>query len=200
MKSKLGSWVGYHYLIDTDGELYQTRLPSEEGAHCKEQGMNTKSLGVCVCMDGDVEMPTSKQETTLKELLAKLLAVHGMTKDRIRFHREFAINKATGEPYKSCPGNKVTKNYVYSLLLSKSDMIKDILEKQKKDKEGKYIIQETFDKPGVTKFWAVNVNNKDRKYIGKKIKDIKEGWKIWADYKFRTLPTELLKEYKEKEA
>ena len=47
-KGSMNLYVGYHYLIDLNGRVLQTRDDSDIGAHCREQKMNYKSLGICL--------------------------------------------------------------------------------------------------------------------------------------------------------
>lgn len=96
-KSKLGYWVGYHYLIRMDGFFTQTRGDLENGAHVKEQSMNYCSIGICLEGNFDEEAPTEKQLQTLKSLLEKLRNKYNISRDKVMFHRDFA-------GYKSCPG------------------------------------------------------------------------------------------------
>ena len=40
--------VGYHWVIKRDGEMQQGRNSKYQGAHCKAEGMNKVSIGVCL--------------------------------------------------------------------------------------------------------------------------------------------------------
>src|SRR3990167_909792 len=40
--------IGYHYVIHKDGEMWRGRPEHINGAHTKEQDMNTKSIGICL--------------------------------------------------------------------------------------------------------------------------------------------------------
>jgi hypothetical protein len=57
--------VGYHFVIEKDGTVTQTRAISEEGAHCL--GQNTTSLGVCFLGNFDVQYPTAPQTKAWKK-------------------------------------------------------------------------------------------------------------------------------------
>ena len=94
--------IGYHWVLEKfDGKYHwiQGRDEKEVGAHCKEQGMNYKSIGICVVGDFD------KQElsTEIYKLVAKkckeLIKKYNLSIDDIEPHRKYA-------PYKSCPGTK----------------------------------------------------------------------------------------------
>lgn len=60
--SRRGYHVGYHYVIEKDGTLTQTRDHDEVGAHVI--GMNTSSIGVCFMGNFDLTRPTTAQMTT----------------------------------------------------------------------------------------------------------------------------------------
>ena len=64
--------AGYHYVIEKDGTITQTRYHDEEGAHTL--GMNSRSIGVCFMGNFDKEMPTKRQTDAWVTLYNKLLA------------------------------------------------------------------------------------------------------------------------------
>lgn len=68
--SRAGWHVGYHYVIEKDGKLTQTRQHDEEGAHCV--GMNRSSIGVCFAGNFDLTMPTEAQLLVWDELYKKI--------------------------------------------------------------------------------------------------------------------------------
>lgn len=51
--------VGYHYVIEWDGTVVQTRGHNEEGAHCR--GQNNSSIGICLMGNGDNHLPSEEQ-------------------------------------------------------------------------------------------------------------------------------------------
>lgn len=57
--SRRGFHVGYHYVIEKDGKVTQTRDHNEEGAHVI--GMNKSSIGVCFAGNFDATLPTDAQ-------------------------------------------------------------------------------------------------------------------------------------------
>lgn len=69
-RSRMGYWVGYHYVINRDGTVVQTRHHDEEGAHCL--GMNRSSIGVCFMGNFDKNLPTPAQENAWIQLYDKL--------------------------------------------------------------------------------------------------------------------------------
>ena len=99
-KSKGWGKIGYHYLIEPDGEVKQGRKDTEYGAHCKENLMNYRSIGICLTGNFDIEEPTKKQKEALLELLNKKQAEYGIPDKKVKLHRDFAT-------YKSCPGTRI---------------------------------------------------------------------------------------------
>jgi len=69
--SRRGFHVGYHYVIEKDGTLTQTRDHDEEGAHVI--GMNRSSIGVCFAGNFDVTLPTQAQMQVWYKLYGELL-------------------------------------------------------------------------------------------------------------------------------
>lgn len=119
-KSSLGWYVGYHYVIYGNGELKQYRKDNEEGAHCKEQGMNFKSLGICLSGNFDSETPNPAQTETLRNFLSQKANQYGIPAENIYPHRRFAT-------YKSCYGNKLAEDWARSLI-KKGSMMAEIID------------------------------------------------------------------------
>lgn len=68
--------IGYHYVIDLDGDVEEGRPLSMTGAHCK--GWNDRSIGICyiggLAKDGTPkDTRTITQKIAMAELVAKLL-------------------------------------------------------------------------------------------------------------------------------
>lgn len=72
--SRAGYHVGYHYVIEKDGKVTQTRQHDEEGAHVI--GMNTKSIGVCFSGNFDLTLPTKAQIDSWNTLYRKLQTLY----------------------------------------------------------------------------------------------------------------------------
>ena len=107
--------IGYAYFIEPDGSLMKGRPDDVSQAHVKEDKMNYKSLGVCLTGNFDIELPTEKQLKTLNILLANLRNKYNLTRDKVKFHRDYAT-------YKSCPGLFFT-----SSLLQKNMSMKELI-------------------------------------------------------------------------
>ena len=86
--------IGYHFLIDGLGQLYEGRLLNIRGAHTG--GFNTGSVGVCLLGNFDVVEPAAVQLETLRRLAGHLRDEYAMT--HLAGHRDFQPRET------SCPG------------------------------------------------------------------------------------------------
>ncbi len=112
--------IGYHYVIDTTGEVIPGRSLSEAGAHAKDY--NAHSVGICLV--GGIEktgryMP--KQWVALQELVGSLCVdqsvplqfASGRKRSGVCGHRDLSadLNQddaiTEGEWVKTCPGFSV---------------------------------------------------------------------------------------------
>ena len=101
--------VGYHRIIEPSGQIRQGRAFNEIGAHCKEQGMNYQSLGICLTGNFDSEKPTNQQIFALRDELKARADQFKIPAKNILFHRDLAR-------YKSCPGKNMSIDFVRSLV------------------------------------------------------------------------------------
>ncbi len=120
-KSSLGSYVGYQYVIEKDGETTKCRLDTEMGAHTNQVlngvSMNSQSIGICLVGNFDVTLPTKAQEVALKDLLTKKMKEWSIPLGNIIPHRHFAT-------FKSCYGDKLASDWAQRLV--ESDILKPL--------------------------------------------------------------------------
>lgn len=107
-KSSLGYFVGYHYVIEKNGDLKQARQDVEEGAHTI--GENTSSIGICLVGNFDEETPTPQQISALGQLLLVICDTYKIPMAQIFPHRHFAN--------KSCYGKKLCNEWAQLVYLS----------------------------------------------------------------------------------
>ena len=95
--------IGYHYVVNNgtyqpDGLIETGRTEAEDGAHCKADGMNFKSIGICLVGDFDKQKPTPAQMEALGRLCRDIMTRHKIPPFKILGHGEVAgANTA-------CPG------------------------------------------------------------------------------------------------
>ena len=99
---KLG-WVniGYHLgleLINDRHEILTGRMMNETGAHCRQNRMNHRSLGICFIGNFDNEEPPKEQWDLGLKLVSSLMDILKISKDKVRGHNHFVRYS------KTCPG------------------------------------------------------------------------------------------------
>ena len=110
--SSRGYWVGYHFFIEWDGTVRQTRALGEEGAHTI--GMNRSSIGVCFAGNMDKHMPSEEQKKAWKRVYKKIRDQYpNLTPDTVVPHRKYAP--------KSCHGALLADDYYGQLVRRKTD-------------------------------------------------------------------------------
>jgi hypothetical protein len=90
--------IGYHFLVDSGGRIFQGRDLRWQGAHAggKDGTYNAQNIGVCLLGDFRVRPPTPAALKSLELLLADLRDKHKIPTSRVYAHTEF-----TGSV---CPG------------------------------------------------------------------------------------------------
>lgn len=93
--SQRGYYVGYHFVINNDGQITQTRELDEVGCHCK--GFNFESIGVCLEGDFTTHAPSEAQKTALGKLLVMLCERLHIGDADIHPHRVFGNTSCYGD-------------------------------------------------------------------------------------------------------
>lgn len=94
MEEKGFADVGYHYLIDQAGSIYQGRAMNVRGAHT--YGANYGSVGICLIGNFEEILPNPEQMATLQTLITNLVSQYPGISE-IAGHRD--LNSGT-----LCPG------------------------------------------------------------------------------------------------
>lgn len=100
--------IGYHWFIERDGTLFTGRAENIVGAHCYQDNLNYKSIGICLEGMFDKEDPTPEQMKTLKDLVLRKMKEYTIPPENVVPHRKYAT-------YKSCPGTRFTDKMVVEL-------------------------------------------------------------------------------------
>jgi hypothetical protein len=96
--------IGYHFVIDPAGRIWQGREMKWQGAHTHDN--NPHNIGVVCLGNFDKQNPTEKQKATLKSWLIQLKTTYKVPTRSIYTHQELSPS--------SCPGKNLQK-YMVSL-------------------------------------------------------------------------------------
>ena len=106
--------IGYHYGIELIGDEYEIlvgRMMNEVGAHCRQQGMNSRSLGICVVGNFDIIAPSESALMKLCVLVKSLQEIWNIPTSNVKRHCDYA-------DYKTCPGLLFPWNDYIDMLLN----------------------------------------------------------------------------------
>ena len=96
--------IGYHFIIDRTGAIWQGRDWKYQGAH--SSGANANNLGIMLLGNFENQQPTSAQINSLAKLTTSLCRKFGVPKSRIYGHNDLCNTK--------CPGRNL-KPYVIAM-------------------------------------------------------------------------------------
>jgi len=113
--------IGYHYVIEDDGKVVPGREEDHPGAHV--HGLNTEALGICCTGHGDLEDFNRAQYDALIPLVIRELRERGLDHRAVIGHREVGLYTDAPIPHKTCPGTKVSMDWIRAL-------VKDAMEQE----------------------------------------------------------------------
>ena len=96
-RSKGWGGIGYHYLIEKNGEVKPGRAENMDGAHCYQENMNVQSIGLCLSGNFDKEEPTIQQIRSLSNLISVLQKKYSISDMNILPHSRFAPKTCWGK-------------------------------------------------------------------------------------------------------
>ena len=108
--------IGYHYGIERVNGVLTTQMGRPvfmNGAHCKEAGMNSKSIGICVVGNFDVVPPDLETMNYLRDFCYAIMANYPIPAQNVIGHRDAGLMAGfdwrkigpTGvREFKTCPG------------------------------------------------------------------------------------------------
>ncbi|MCC6681922.1 MAG: N-acetylmuramoyl-L-alanine amidase [Phycisphaeraceae bacterium] len=86
--------IGYHYVIDRAGRVWEARAIQFQGAHVS--GQNEHNLGVMCLGNFDKQSPTEAQLVAVRQTVAAFASYYRVPRSRIYTHRELGPT--------TCPG------------------------------------------------------------------------------------------------
>lgn len=107
MQTKGWADIGYHYIIDPAGRIWEGRNLRWQGAHAGNQSLNRGNIGVCLLGNFSGgrtgQSPSRNQTHALKALLDQLCRKHRIRRDSIFTHRELQGAVTV------CPGRRLQR-------------------------------------------------------------------------------------------
>lgn len=100
--SRAGFYVGYHYLVEKNGDIRQAREQDEIGAH--DQGENLDSIGLGLSGNFNTQMPTEVQTIGACAMLGEIMKALKIPITHIETHRR--------DDQTSCPGTNLPDNWL----------------------------------------------------------------------------------------
>lgn len=86
--------IGYHYIIDPRGRVWEGRTTRLQGAHVQNQ--NERNLGIMVMGNFDQQRPTPAAMATLDLFVAEQMRRHAVPLPRVYTHREIGPSQCPG--------------------------------------------------------------------------------------------------------
>lgn len=94
--------IGYHFIIDRGGQIWEGRSLKYQGAHVR--GENENNIGIMVLGNFDKQNPSTAQLSTLRSTLISLQRQYRVSTARVYTHQE--LNRT------SCPGRVLQSHMV----------------------------------------------------------------------------------------
>lgn len=92
--------IGYHFIIDRTGTIWQGRDSRYQGAHTS--GANANNIGVMLLGNFEIQQPTPQQLATLRTLVTTLARMYRLNPQRdINGHSDFCNTQCPGKHLKS---------------------------------------------------------------------------------------------------
>ncbi len=88
--------IGYHFLIDPTGRIWQGRLLDFQGAHAQGSN-NVANIGICLLGDFNHERPDPRALESLERLTDALCERHHIAHNRVYGHQKFAATECPGD-------------------------------------------------------------------------------------------------------
>lgn len=97
--------IGYHFLIDSQGRVWEGRDRRFQGAHAGNKEANQRNLGICLLGNFVSMAPTPAQDRALRSLVAVEAKRYNVPKNQIFGHGE--VRKYFTGDSTECPGERL---------------------------------------------------------------------------------------------
>lgn len=87
--------IGYHYVVDPTGRVWEGRNEARQGAHVKDQ--NENNLGILVLGNFERQSPTRAACASIDKIVAAKMSQHRVQLGAVRTHREMAPTECPGQ-------------------------------------------------------------------------------------------------------
>lgn len=94
--------IGYHYIVDRAGRVWEGRNLRYQGAHVKDQ--NEHNIGILVLGNFNVQQPSEAQMKALVQTIRTLMRAYNVPASRVYTHQE--LNSST------CPGRNLQQRMI----------------------------------------------------------------------------------------
>ena len=97
--------IGYHFVIDRQGRIFEGRELCWQGAHAGNEKANLHNVGIAVMGNFDRIKPTDAQQRSLEKLMEWLIAEYSLPRSAVAGHDDVR-RTSTGSGTK-CPGKNL---------------------------------------------------------------------------------------------
>lgn len=89
--------IGYHFMIDYSGAVWEGRSLAYEGAHVS--GQNERNIGVMLLGNFEKQWPSKSQLNSVDTIAAKLRERYGIKRHRVFGHRDLGSTACPGRHF-----------------------------------------------------------------------------------------------------
>jgi len=97
--------IGYHFIIDRTGRVWEGRPLDLQGAHAGNNDANAGNVGVALSGDFETQQPTAKQKQSLRKVVEGLMSAYRVPASRLASHQE--VKRAFRLSFTECPGKNL---------------------------------------------------------------------------------------------
>lgn len=88
--------IGYHFIIDPSGRVYEGRPLQYQGAHAGNNLVNRLNIGICLIGNFDVQRVPPAQRTALLSALDRMCLQYGISRASVYGHKKFKVTECPG--------------------------------------------------------------------------------------------------------